>query len=86
MLVIDPIRRISVDEALRHPYICVWYDESEVNGVSINAFIFILRSRSLNSLSIKYFVKYYVIKDTGILLKIFQAFVNASQLSFHMIM
>lgn len=40
MLVIDPIRRISVDEALRHPYICVWYDESEVNGVSISAFFY----------------------------------------------
>ena len=33
MLVIDPERRISVDEALMHPYINVWYDESEVNGV-----------------------------------------------------
>jgi len=34
MLVVDPERRISVDEALMHPYINVWYDESEVNGVS----------------------------------------------------
>ena len=33
MLVIDPDRRISVDEALNHPYIHVWYDEAEVNGV-----------------------------------------------------
>jgi len=33
MLVVDPERRISVDEALMHPYINVWYDESEVNGV-----------------------------------------------------
>ena len=33
MLVIDPEKRISVDEALMHPYINVWYDESEVNGV-----------------------------------------------------
>lgn len=32
MLVIDPDRRISVDEALNHPYIHVWYDEAEVNG------------------------------------------------------
>lgn len=32
MLVIDPQRRISVDDALMHPYINVWYDESEVNG------------------------------------------------------
>ncbi len=34
MLVIDPEKRLSVDEALMHPYINVWYDESEVNGVS----------------------------------------------------
>jgi len=36
MLVVDPERRISVDEALMHPYINVWYDESEVNGVSLS--------------------------------------------------
>ena len=35
MLVIDPDKRINVDEALMHPYINVWYDESEVNAVSI---------------------------------------------------
>ncbi len=33
MLVIDPDKRINVDEALMHPYINVWYDESEVNAV-----------------------------------------------------
>lgn len=38
MLVIDPDRRISVDEALNHPYINVWYDEREVNGVSSVSF------------------------------------------------
>ncbi|KAH1025928.1 hypothetical protein HUJ05_010544 [Dendroctonus ponderosae] len=32
MLVIDPQSRISVDEALLHPYINVWYDEQEVNA------------------------------------------------------
>jgi len=36
MLVVDPERRISVDDALMHPYINVWYDESEVNGVSLS--------------------------------------------------
>ena len=35
MLVIDPEQRINVDEALMHPYINVWYDESEVNAVSL---------------------------------------------------
>lgn len=34
MLVIDPQKRISVDEAIQHPYIRVWYDDEEVNGVS----------------------------------------------------
>lgn len=32
MLVIDPERRISVEDALLHPYINVWYEESEVNA------------------------------------------------------
>lgn len=32
MLVIDPERRISVDEALQHAYINVWFDELEVNA------------------------------------------------------
>lgn len=32
MLVIDPERRISVDEALLHHYINVWYEENEVNA------------------------------------------------------
>lgn len=34
MLVVDPEHRISVDQALVHSYINVWYDESEVNAVS----------------------------------------------------
>ncbi|KAG8183686.1 hypothetical protein JTE90_028050 [Oedothorax gibbosus] len=37
MLVIDPEKRISVENALLHPYINVWYDEAEVNAVSTNA-------------------------------------------------
>lgn len=36
MLVIDPKQRISVDDAIQHPYIRVWYDDEEVNGVSID--------------------------------------------------
>ncbi|KAA0190759.1 hypothetical protein HAZT_HAZT004920 [Hyalella azteca] len=32
MLVIDPERRTSVDEALMHPYINIWFDESEVHA------------------------------------------------------
>nr|APS85781.1 c-Jun N-terminal kinase [Brachionus koreanus] len=32
MLVIDPLNRISVEQALNHPYIKVWYDDSEVNA------------------------------------------------------
>lgn len=34
MLVIDASKRISVDEALQHPYINVWYDPAEVEAVS----------------------------------------------------
>ncbi|XP_076318013.1 stress-activated protein kinase JNK-like isoform X2 [Tachypleus tridentatus] len=32
MLIIDPEKRISVDQALAHPYINVWYEESEVHA------------------------------------------------------
>jgi len=32
MLVIDPVDRITVDGALQHSYIKVWYDPSEVEG------------------------------------------------------
>jgi mitogen-activated protein kinase 8/9/10 (c-Jun N-terminal kinase) len=38
MLVIDPEKRMSVDEALNHPYIYVWYKDSEVNTVSLFEF------------------------------------------------
>jgi c-Jun N-terminal kinase len=34
MTIIDPLHRISVDEAINHPYINVWYDDSEVNSVA----------------------------------------------------
>lgn len=33
MLVIDPECRISVQEALNHPYIHVWYDPAEADAV-----------------------------------------------------
>lgn len=38
MLIIDPAKRISVDEALQHPYINVWYDPAEVEAVSETVF------------------------------------------------
>ena len=31
MLQIDPEKRISVDDALRHPYVRIWAEDSEVN-------------------------------------------------------
>ena len=40
MLVIDPEQRISVEQALLHSYIHVWYDNEEVNAVSIEITIF----------------------------------------------
>uniref|UniRef100_A0A8C1RQD8 Mitogen-activated protein kinase 10 n=1 Tax=Cyprinus carpio TaxID=7962 RepID=A0A8C1RQD8_CYPCA len=39
MLIIDPAKRISVDEALQHPYINVWYDPAEVEAVSTTLLI-----------------------------------------------
>lgn len=39
MLIIDPEKRMSVDEALNHPYINVWFEDSEVNAVRL-LFIF----------------------------------------------
>lgn len=47
MLVIDPERRISVDDALLHPYINVWYDEGEVNAVSRETILHSILSRAL---------------------------------------
>ena len=35
MLVVDRSERVSVIEALHHPYIHVWYERSEVESVSI---------------------------------------------------
>lgn len=32
MLVVDPNYRISVEEALQHPYVNLWYDTSEVDA------------------------------------------------------
>jgi hypothetical protein len=34
-IVIDPEKRMSVDQALNHPYINVWYEDSEVNAVGL---------------------------------------------------
>lgn len=44
MLVIDASKRISVDEALQHPYINVWYDPSEVEAVGVDFFFFFFYS------------------------------------------
>ena len=39
MLKIDPHERCSVDAALRHPYVCIWWDKSEVDAVSCSVFV-----------------------------------------------
>ncbi len=36
MLQIDPTKRITVQDALNHPYVNIWYDASEVHAVSIH--------------------------------------------------
>lgn len=38
MLVIDSEKRMVVDEALSYPHINVWYEDSEVNTVSLFEF------------------------------------------------
>jgi c-Jun N-terminal kinase len=38
MLRIDPDERISVDDALRHPYVNSWWDEEEVNAAPPTAY------------------------------------------------
>ena len=45
MLVIDPEQRINVNDALMHPYINVWFDESEVNAVSSKRRCFFSREK-----------------------------------------
>ena len=32
MLAVDPHERLTVDQALMHPYVNVWFDESEVQA------------------------------------------------------
>ena len=34
MLQIDPKNRITVAEALKHPYVTIWYDAAEAEAVS----------------------------------------------------
>ena len=38
MLQIDPKNRITVDGALSHQYVNIWFDASEVNAVSSRCF------------------------------------------------
>ena len=34
MLQIEPTKRVTVDEALKHPYVSIWYDPLEADAVS----------------------------------------------------
>ena len=43
MLQIDPKNRITVDQALSHPYVNIWFDASEVNAVSSFVFFSLLQ-------------------------------------------
>ena len=38
MLQIDPKNRITVDDALKHPYVKIWFDEGEVFAVCVGEF------------------------------------------------
>ena len=55
MLVVDPEHRISVDQALLHSYIYVWYDESEVNAVSFLSHFLTLFYSNAFGISLMYF-------------------------------
>lgn len=35
VLQIDPTKRITVDQALQHPYVSLWFDASEVYAVRV---------------------------------------------------
>ncbi len=59
MLVIDVSKRISVEEALQHPYINVWYDPAEVEAVSLCAFTH--THTNFQSTAVKYTCKLIVI-------------------------
>jgi c-Jun N-terminal kinase len=48
MLVIDPERRISVDDALRHPYVNVWFDDSEVYAPPPRKYDYAFDEKELN--------------------------------------
>ena len=52
MLVVDRSKRISVIEALHHPYIHVWYERSEVESVCHFSFLFFLSFFFLNFCSV----------------------------------
>lgn len=50
MLVIDPRNRITVDEALEHPYIKLWYQEGEVDAPKLALCENLDREEDLNDL------------------------------------
>lgn len=35
MLVIDPEHRITIDQALKHPYVNIWYEANDVESVCL---------------------------------------------------
>lgn len=60
MLVIDPECRISVEEALNHPYIHVWYDPAEADAVRklfLQWSIFLVNIEAPTDLSVSFDVK-----------------------------
>lgn len=53
MLQIDPTKRLTVDQALGHPYVNIWFDASEVNAVSA---IIVLRNLQVEPYTHMYLV------------------------------
>uniref|UniRef100_A0AC34GVH7 Stress-activated protein kinase JNK n=1 Tax=Panagrolaimus sp. ES5 TaxID=591445 RepID=A0AC34GVH7_9BILA len=38
MLIVDPKYRITVDDAIRHPYVYLWFDRNEVEGAAVSRY------------------------------------------------
>ena len=45
MLVIDPEHRITIDQALKHPYVNMWYETNDVESVCLFCFFYFINRK-----------------------------------------
>lgn len=38
MLIVDPNYRITINDAIRHPYVYLWFDRNEVEGTAVSRY------------------------------------------------